>query len=1382
MEPVWALPAGEVAARLQVEPASGLSTDEAARRLAAGGANRLPGARRTSAWRLFARQLESLTTLLLVAAAAAAFLFGEWVEGLAIVAVLALNSAIGFATELKAVRSIEALRRLGVAYTRVRRAGRVREVPAEELVAGDVVLIEAGDLVTADLRLLSSSRLQSDESQLTGESLPVDKGPDAVPAETPLAERSPLLYKGTPVVRGAGEGVVTATGARTELGRIAALAESSTSERTPLEERLERLGRTLAGAALGIAAVTTLVGMLSGRGLFLMLETGVALAVAAIPEGLPIVATLALARGVWRMAQRDALVNRLSAVEALGAVTLICTDKTGTLTQNLMTLTRIAVAAGDLPPEAPEPSVREALTAAVLCSNASLDRAAGASGDPLELALLAAGERAGLHRGELLARWPEEREEAFDPATRMMATFHRAEGGFRVAVKGAPEAVLAACELRDEDRRKWQARNQELALQGYRVLALAGKETAALQDEPYTGLTWRGLAVLEDPPRPDAGEAVEACRRAGIRVVMVTGDQVATARAVASAVGLTAGEASVVSGAELRRALAGAREDRERLLAADIFARVDPEQKLDLVALHQEAGAIVGMTGDGVNDAPALRKADVGVAMGRRGSPVAREAAAVILKDDSFSTLVAAVRQGRVIFSNIRRFVFYLLSCNTAEVLVVGTASLITLPLPVLPLQLLFLNLVTDVFPALALGLGEGGPGVMERPPQDPAAPLLGRRRWASLAGYAVLMAGAVFGALVWVSAGLGLDARQSVTVTFLTLACTQLWHAFNLRAGRNPYLWGAVLGCLATLVLAVYVPPIAGVLHLADPGVRGWGVVAVMSLLPLAVGTIVRRAAGSPPRALLLPALLAFAGVCRPAWPAPQPQSHPAPAAAASLAQATLRARVPASGAAPRLVLEGRSVPASPFLACFYQRRDFAPAWSDGAALRPAVDDLLAALAAAEDDGLRPEDYWQTALQRRAGAVRSRPEAGELADLDLLLSNAFLTFAAHLRSGKVNPEAIYPDCALGRDATDLADILAGALATGRVRATLAGLAPAGRGYELLRRALSRYRRLALRDDLGPVPPGPALRAGDRGERVLLLRARLAAAAAADAAAEDESLSEESPDLFSASLTAVVRRFQERHGLEPDGVAGAATLAELNQRAEDHIRQIEVNLERWRWLPHDLGKRHVLVNIAAFRLDAVEDGRTALRMRVIVGKPYTRTPMFSSAMRAVILNPSWYVPGKIAVNEIFPKARKDPSYLAREGYEILPGARLRQKPGPHNALGRIKLVFPNRFDVYLHDTPAPALFSRTVRTFSHGCIRLEKPFDLAVWALKDDPQWTADAIRAGIDAGRERTVPLAQTIPVHVAYWTAWVDEDGALRLGRDVYQRDAQLARRLGD
>ena len=522
----------------------------------------------------------------------------------------------------------------------------------------------------------------------------------------------------------------------------------------------------------------------------------------------------------------------------------------------------------------------------------------------------------------------------------------------------------------------------------------------------------------------------------------------------------------------------------------------------------------------------------------------------------------------------------------------------------------------------------------------------------------------------------------------------------------------------------------------------------------------------------ILIPAALALA-----AWPSLRVLGEQEPGTSDRTAL-VLRARLAALGARPRLEIDGRSFRASQDLACFYERRKFAPAWSGEHSPLPTADELLASLAAAADHGLPPEAYRVEALRRAVDSARSLPHADARAELDLLLTDAFLAFGSDLRHGKVNPESIYSDCALAADSEDLAAALEAALAKNRISAALLDLAPPQKAYRLLREALRRYRELALRADPETVPPGPTLRGGDSGPRVVALRKRLAEAATADAAPPLSPATV--PELFDEALAESVRRFQERHGLAEDGVVGQATLSELNQRAEDHVRQIEANLERWRWLPHDLGRRHVLVNIAAFRLEAAEDGRPALAMKVIVGKPFTKTPMFSSAIESVVLNPSWYVPEKIAVEEILPKAAQDPGYLRREGYEVLSATRLRQKPGPGNALGRIKFVFPNRFGVYLHDTPAPLLFDRTVRAFSHGCIRIEKPFDLAVWALAGDPKWTAEAIRAGIDSAKERRVALPEKIPVHVAYWTAWVGDDGVLRLGRDVYSRDADLIRRL--
>ncbi|MFO7769146.1 MAG: cation-transporting P-type ATPase [bacterium] len=885
----WSLPAGELADRLGVDAHEGLTDGQVSDRRERFGSNELRRHETRSALSILIAQFKSLIIGLLAAASAVAFAYGETLEGWAILAVILINSAIGFFTELRAVRSMEALYELGRVSARVRREGRVEEVDAEDLVPGDVVLLEGGDVMVADLRIRESNELQADESALTGESLPVSKGEGPVGEEAELAGRTGMLYKGTALTRGSGEGLVVHTGMDTELGRISAMVESAEEEATPLEERLDRLGRRLIWVTLGIAAAVTVSGIAGGKELFLMIETGIALAVATIPEGLPIVATIVLARGMQEMARRNALINRLSSVETLGATSIICTDKTGTLTENRMTLTRLALADRTVTLETPEEEgggpggiapgrflageeevppnegpIRDALVAAALCNNASLgeEGPGDTTGDPLEAALLVGAARAGLTRDGLLEDLPEEREVAFDPNRNMMATVHRGEGAFRTAVKGAPEAVFEVCirvrtvdgeeDLTPEALEAWEERNRELAAEGLRIIALAWKQVGDAGADPYGDLTLLGLACLLDPPRTDVRASLDRCQAAGIRVVMVTGDQALTALGIAEAVGLTETEdPAVVEGKELSGADMDQSEVRARMLDVPVFARVSPGQKLDLIELHQREGRVVAMTGDGVNDAPALKKADIGVAMGRRGTQVAREAADMVLQDDAFSSIVAAVEQGRVIFGNIRRFVYYLLSCNVSEVMVVGLASLVGTVLPILPLQILFLNLVTDIFPALALGMGEGERGVMQRPPRPQSEPILARRHWTGIAFYGTAFTTGVLGALALALLWLELPRQQAITVSFLTLAFAQLWHVFNMRGSssgffrnevtRNRYVWGALGLCILLLVVAVFVPPLAHVLHVEDPGWRGWGVVGLMSLAPIAAGLVTR-------------------------------------------------------------------------------------------------------------------------------------------------------------------------------------------------------------------------------------------------------------------------------------------------------------------------------------------------------------------------------------------------------------------------------------------------------------------------------------------------------------------------------------------------------------
>ncbi len=869
----WSVTAAEVVAQARVEVATGLSSSEVKDRLDLFGPNELQAIRRAGVLEILVDQFKSVIVTILVAATVVSLILGEYPEAAAVGVVIVINAVIGFITEYRAVRSMESLRELGRTETNVRRDGEAVSVAAEDLVPGDIVIVDAGDVVTADVRIVEASKMEVDESALTGESMPVGKSIAPVDDETVLAERTNLLHKGTAVTRGSGEGVVVATGMNTELGRISELVAEADQGDSPLQHQLQALGRRLLWLTLGVAALIGIIGAMAGRPLLDAIETSIALAVAAIPEGLPIVATIALARGMRRMARRNVLIERLAAVETLGSVGVILTDKTGTLTENRMVMVQLVMedktvefvggygGEGEVryegAPMAQLPEdVRQALTVGALCNNASLGgEGEKPVGDPTEVALLMAATKAGLRRPELRRALPEEREVAFDPDLRMMATFNRRDDGYLVAVKGAPDAVVEACDsvlvdrdtrlMDDDSRRRWLDENHRLAQEGFRVLALAERSEHDLSAHPYRDLTLLGLVALVDPPREDIRSAIEECMRAGIAIVMITGDQPATAHYVAGELGLDRDR--LVTGGEL----ASDEVDSDRVQRAGVFARTSPRQKLDVIASRQRAGDSVAMIGDGVNDAPALKKADIGVAMGIRGTQVAKEASDLVIEDDRFSSIVAAIREGRVIFDNIRKFVLYLLSSNFSEIIVVGIGSALALPTPILPLQILYLNLITDVFPALALGAGRGEPGVMNRPPRSPTEGVLARRHWLSISAFGVVISVPVLGVLAVSVDAMGRSPLVATTMSFLTLAFAQLWHVFNMAdpaspvlrndVTRNPWVWGALALSGGLLVVAMYTPALSDVVQVAALDLGEWLVVIVASLVPLLVGQVLR-------------------------------------------------------------------------------------------------------------------------------------------------------------------------------------------------------------------------------------------------------------------------------------------------------------------------------------------------------------------------------------------------------------------------------------------------------------------------------------------------------------------------------------------------------------
>jgi Ca2+-transporting ATPase len=883
--PFYILSPEEVLQALGTGP-EGLTRAEAAARLEEYGPNQLARAKKTSPLVIFLRQFTSLLMVILLVAIVISYLSGETLDAAVILAILLACGFLGFIQEYRAEKAAQALAKLAAPTATVIREGREATIPSQEVVPGDLLVLHTGDRVAADGRLLESVNLMNDEALLTGESTSVEKDARAASRpDSPIAEQSGMVFGGTVVTYGRGRAVVTATGMGTEFGRIARMLEEVEAEETPLERRMTTIGRVLAVICLSVAVGAVLLGVYKGSELWPMILWGISLAVAAVPEALPAVVTGALAIGTTRMARRHAIVKRLPAVETMGCTTVICTDKTGTLTKNEMTVRRlylggegVEVTGAGYEPEGEfwgeggdrlnrdHPVLRQAARVSLLCNDAALEDVSGAwqvRGDPTEGALLVLGRKVGLTQGRLLAEYPRVAEVPFSAERKRMSTIHQGPEGFLMCLKGAPESLLPWCtrvltdrgeeRLDDTGRQEIMSKAAAMAGQALRVLGLAYRSLATIPEltpQAEEGdLVWVGLAGMIDPPRPEAEAAVRHCHEAGIRVIMVTGDHPDTAQAIGRDIGILTREKSnpgVLTGQEMNSL------DDAALLSVlrevQVFARVSPEHKLRLVTLLKSQGEVVAMTGDGVNDAPALKRADIGVAMGITGTEVTKETAAMILADDNFASLVAAVEEGRAIFDNIKKYLVYLLSCNFSEILVLTGAIFLGLPLPLLALQILWVNLITDGLPALALGVDPKAPDIMQRPPRPPQEGVFSPAVTVLLiviSLYLTLILLPLFAYYVLFNPSQLGDhdqiLTQAQTMVFVTLILAELVNAFNCRSDlhslftvgffRNRFLWASVLLSLGIMVAVINWQPLADIFHVRPLSPGDWLLAAGLGL-----------------------------------------------------------------------------------------------------------------------------------------------------------------------------------------------------------------------------------------------------------------------------------------------------------------------------------------------------------------------------------------------------------------------------------------------------------------------------------------------------------------------------------------------------------------------
>ncbi len=851
---------------LKSDAANGMNDSAARKLLEKHGENRLEGKKKASLLRRFLAQFSDFCVIILFIACIISFLTSlmegsrDFVEPIVILMIVILNAAIGVFQEQRAEKAIEALKKMSAPTACVVRSGVIKKIDAAQLVPGDLIMLESGDMVPADARLVSSNGLKVQESSLTGESVPCEKTAEAVcKADCPIAERKNMIFSSTTVISGNCTAIVTETGMATQVGKIAHLLASEESPQTPLQQRLGRIGKALGVGALVICAFVFLLGLVRKSGILPSFMLSVSLAVAAIPEGLPAIVTIVLSMGVQRMAKSNAIIRHLPAVETLGAATVICSDKTGTLTQNKMTVTQIRNISGEIAVDSAEG--RSILLMGALCNNsrtAKKGRTVTFSGDPTETAILSAAYEAGERVFFFEKEYPRLHETPFTSERKMMSTVNSFGAGARLTVKGAPDVVLELCThavtgggvsaLSQSQRRRIMQQNEQMAKDALRVIAVAYRSSAGAADNEENRLIFAGLIGMTDPPRPEAARAVATCKRAGIIPVMITGDHIVTACAVAKKLGILEDGLSAVTGNELD--LMSDERLAEIIKNCRVFARVSPEHKVRIVKAFRARGEIVAMTGDGVNDAPALKAADIGCAMGKGGTDVAKNAADMILTDDNFATIVKAVEQGRGIFDNIKKAVHFLLGTNIGEILAVFAASLMGLEAPLIPIQLLWVNLVTDSLPAMALGTEMIEKDIMKRPPVSPKKGFFSDGLWMDISLEGMLIG--TLTVLAYLMGSLAFGENSSVilgrTMAFCTLSFCEITHAVNMRSSMPLFKAGifsnrmmniAVVMCSAVQASVVIFPPLADVFGVTALTGTQWATVAGLSLVPLITGEI---------------------------------------------------------------------------------------------------------------------------------------------------------------------------------------------------------------------------------------------------------------------------------------------------------------------------------------------------------------------------------------------------------------------------------------------------------------------------------------------------------------------------------------------------------------